>query len=293
MPTTLPAPKDELYDTFASKLSELETYLTETESSLDKRLREWRVQGQASEFTRLLRRQIKLLRVSGEAISERLEQLQGLVYTSALVTSSLHLNDVLNEVMDTIITLTGAERVFVMLHEGDDAELALRAARNWDRAQITEEDQVFSRNVLALVTQQREPLITLNAKDDERFRTATSIQQYEFRSILCVPLVVHDKVIGALYADNRMSKGVFQNSIIPLLTAFANQVAIAIDNARLFEKVQEDLKQATQEVQRLRIQVDQKQVDQEVQSITESAYFQRLEREINELRNAFDADQQP
>jgi HD-GYP domain-containing protein (c-di-GMP phosphodiesterase class II) len=61
---------------------------------------------------------------------------------------------------------------------------------------------------------------------------------------LCVPLKLKNQVIGVIYVDNRVYTGLFQASDLDMLTAFADQAAVAIDNARLFE----DLQQANEEL---------------------------------------------
>ena len=65
-----------------------------------------------------------------------------------------------------------------------------------------------------------------------------SVAAYQLRSILCAPLKLKNKLIGVLYVDNRAHAGIFQESDLSLITAFADQAAVAIDNARLFEDLQ-------------------------------------------------------
>ena len=101
--------------------------------------------------------------------------------------------------------------------------------------------------------EQLQPVITYNAQADERFSDAQSIAFHNLRSILCIPLMIHDEVLGVIYADNRLTEGRFRKSFLTLITAFANQVAIAIENARLFAQVEADLEQAQSEVRELRI----------------------------------------
>jgi len=66
------------------------------------------------------------------------------------------------------------------------------------------------------------------------------------RSIICVPLFHKNKVIGVLYADNRRIAGLFGEREQSLLVAFANQAAIAIENARLFDRVRRALVEITE-----------------------------------------------
>jgi HD-GYP domain-containing protein (c-di-GMP phosphodiesterase class II) len=61
---------------------------------------------------------------------------------------------------------------------------------------------------------------------------------YQLRSILCTPLKLKSDLIGVLYVDNRAHAGIFGESDVGLLSAFADQAAVAIDGARLFEELQ-------------------------------------------------------
>jgi GAF domain-containing protein len=215
--------------------------------------------------------------VSG--LTTRSEQLEKLVETSTLLTSSLDLDQVLNEVMDTIINLSGAQRAYLMLSEPDSAdgdELTVKAARNFGGTDADKEDMTLSRGVINSAFKDGKPILTTNALLDDRFQNWESIVGYALRSILCIPLILRGKPIGVLYIDNRMREGVFMPETIPMLTAFANQAAIAIENARLYGQVKADLDAAKQEVQTLRIQIDQQQAQSQIDEIANSDFFRRL-----------------
>ena len=72
-----------------------------------------------------------------------------------------------------------------------------------------------------------------------------SIVAFNLRSILCVPLKVKNDLIGVIYADNRIRTGIFAESERNLLVAFANQAAVAIENARLFSSLKHTLEEVT------------------------------------------------
>jgi len=163
--------------------------------------------------------------------------LSALVEIAGIVNSSLKLPEVLNQVMDQIIRLTGAERAFLMLWDEETGQLEFQAARNLDRETITASTFEISRSVVHQVAREGQPVLTTNAQLDPRFMGQESVISYSLRSILCVPLRVRDRVIGAVYADNRIRTGLFSERDRDLLTAFADQAAIAIENARLFENV--------------------------------------------------------
>jgi adenylate cyclase len=84
-------------------------------------------------------------------------------------------------------------------------------------------------------------IATTNAQADPRFAAQESVVAYSLRSILCVPLIVRDRVTGVIYADNRIRTGLFGDKERDLLAAFATQAALAIENARLFDRVKQQL----------------------------------------------------
>lgn len=217
-------------------------------------------------------------------VVQQYNQQRELVRTVALITSSLELDQVLAEVMDTIIHFTGAERAYLMLRKRDSDELTIRAARNWDRETISDSDAVFSRSIVNIVLEQMEPVVTTNAQGDARFQGLKSVMQHGLRSILCIPLTMHGRIVGVLYADNRIEQGIFSADDIPLLTAFGTQAAIAIENARQFEKVKDDLRETQRELQHLKIQIDRAKVREQVSEITESDYFERLSEAARAIR---------
>jgi HD-GYP domain-containing protein (c-di-GMP phosphodiesterase class II) len=62
---------------------------------------------------------------------------------------------------------------------------------------------------------------------------------YHLLSILCAPLKIKDDLIGVIYVDNRAHTGIFNADDLGMISAFANQAAVAIYNARLFDDLQE------------------------------------------------------
>jgi signal transduction histidine kinase len=161
-------------------------------------------------------------------------ELATLYETIKVLNSSLDLGETLNLVMDTLIQMTGAERSCLMLLDGE-GNLEIQAARHFDQKSIPPSELRLSQTVVKNAVENGEAILTTNAQVDPRFSDQESVVGYHLRSIACVPLHVRQRVIGALYLDNQMRNGVFTDSNLPMLTAFANQAAVAIENARLFE----------------------------------------------------------
>jgi PAS domain S-box-containing protein len=177
------------------------------------------------------------LRTDMNAMEKEHTQLLALSEVGAVINSTLDLPEVLNRVMDNVIALTGAERGYLMLRDEETGKLEFRVARNLDRETLNKQSFQVSQTIVNRVAETGEPVVTTNAQADPRFQAQESVVSYSLRSILCVPLSVKGKLIGVMYADNRIKSGLFGERELSLLAVFANQAAVAIDNARLFESV--------------------------------------------------------
>lgn len=165
-------------------------------------------------------------------------QIGALVGVGSVINSSLGLKRVLSEVMDRLIALMNAERGFLMLRE-PDGSLQVQVARGMDNKDVTEDKFKISNTIIRRVVETGEAVLTTNAQDDPRFEQQYSIATYHLLSILCAPLKIKDTLIGVIYVDNRIHSGMFQQTDFELISAFANQAAVAINNAQLFDDLQE------------------------------------------------------
>ncbi|MCP5093923.1 MAG: GAF domain-containing protein [Chloroflexi bacterium] len=174
------------------------------------------------------------------------EQLKALQELGAVINSSLDLDQVLGIVMDSIIRLTKSERSMLLLRDDDSGELDVQVYRNIDQATLQKSSFDISRSIVRSVFESGEPVVTMNAQSDPRFAAQESIISYNLRSILCVPLMIKETSIGVIYADNRVAAGIFGDTDRDLLAAFANQAAVAIENARLFQQIRAHLIEITE-----------------------------------------------
>jgi len=177
-----------------------------------------------------------------QSVSDQLKlqqsQLRALMSVGQVINSSLGLRRVLEEVMDSLISLMRAERGFLMLRE-PNGEMAVRIARGIAQVNLDGEAFKVSRSVVRKVLDLNAPVLTTNAQADPRFDAQMSVAAYQLRSILCVPLKLKQELIGVLYVDNRAHAGIFKENDLELISAFADQAAVAIESARLFEDLQE------------------------------------------------------
>ena len=167
----------------------------------------------------------------------KLQQLRRLADTTALINSAQETETVLNGVMETVIQLTQAERGYIVLRNHDTGQLEFTVARGLSAEETAIGGRIVSWSVINQVAESGEPLLTVNAGADDNLSHSESIVGFALLSILAVPLKVRDEVIGVAYCDNRVMAGLFKENELDLLTSFAQQAAVAIENARLFENI--------------------------------------------------------
>jgi signal transduction histidine kinase len=187
---------------------------------------------------------------AGRVMVEREEsRLAALYRVSAALGASLDLDQVLDQVMDAVIGLTGAERGFLVLVDADGWRV--KAARNYNQADLSPREVEFSRTVIETVIASGKGVVTTDARADPRFASQDSVALYALRSILCAPMPVRGRLIGVVYVDNRLHAARFSQPDLDLLSAFAVQAAIAIENARLYTRTDQALSGRVAELETL------------------------------------------
>ncbi len=183
------------------------------------------------------------LRKSLDILAQDERQLRALFEVGQTMNSTLNRSQVLDIAMDTIIQVTRAQRGFLMLRNLVTGEMEFQVARNLDRETIASPAFEVSRSIIRRVAQAAQPIIATDAQIDPRFADQESIRMRGLRSVLCVPLLHKGFVTGVVYVDNRLRAGTFTERDKSLLTTFANQAAVAIENAQLFESVRHNMQE--------------------------------------------------
>src|SRR6266567_1955464 len=151
------------------------------------------------------------------------------------LSSTLDLDVVLEKVMDRVITLMKASRGFIVLVDPDDGSVSVQMSSG--EADPEKARQFLgSRTVIEHVVATGEAVVTTDASLDDRFKSKQSVILQNLRSIIAVPLVTKGKVIGAVYVDNPFRASIFEEDDKEFLQAISDLAAIAIDNARQYQK---------------------------------------------------------
>ncbi len=150
------------------------------------------------------------------------------------INSTLEFDRALNNAMDAIMQVTGAQRGFLMIRDDETGDFEVLVARGIDGETIEREG--YSTTIVGQVVSKREALLTNNAQYDKRFAPSESIIMRGLRAILCAPMLIQeqDRMIGVVYVDTAMQAGAFKPDDKALLIAVSGLAARAIENARLY-----------------------------------------------------------
>jgi adenylate cyclase len=187
-------------------------------------------------------REREVLNTSIFNLQRERNELETLYEIARVLNSTLEFDKVLLLVMDEVIDVVKAERGFLVLLNPATNTLEFKIARDKQQRTIDLSEFQISRSTVDRVVRTREPVLTDDAQVDDALKAQESIMAFGIRSIMCVPLVVRDHCIGAVYVDSRINANMFSDKHRDLLLAFCHQAAIAIDNARLFADLSKALR---------------------------------------------------
>jgi adenylate cyclase len=144
--------------------------------------------------------------------------------------------EVLAQVVDIVFDHIPADRGFLMLQEETDSKLVPMIVKH--RKDSGGDSRItISKTIADRVMKDRVSILTSDAQVDPRFGAGESIRFHGIRSAMCAPLWNKDQVIGIIHVDSPMLTNCFTLNDLDLLTALANYAAVAVERARLNQKI--------------------------------------------------------
>jgi PAS domain S-box-containing protein len=166
------------------------------------------------------------------------ERQRALIQVARAVTSVLELDKVLERVIQSAVAaFPKAQHGTIHLYDERTDALCLQANTFGYSPSAVEALRLRpGEGIAGWVFQHRQPLILDDARQDPRYKQVDHPEALVHKSLVCVPLQVRGRVIGTLSLDNLDVIGAFHADDLGLLSSFADQAAIAIDNARLYHE---------------------------------------------------------
>lgn len=168
-------------------------------------------------------------------LEQRLRELDAVYEASTSLISVLKLEDSLERIVNLAADVLGAKLGSLMILDEKKEVLTIKAARGLEQEIVKQTRQRVGGSISGWVAQKGEPLLVEDIESDPRFRRLNR-EKYETKSLLSVPLKLKGKTLGVLNMNNKTSGQPFNQSDLRLLSTFASQAALAIENATLFEE---------------------------------------------------------
>ena len=156
--------------------------------------------------------------------------LQAILETAQLLAEEVDLEDLLDQSLDKLLSISGTDRGFLMLLE--NGELTPRVQRNL--GQELEGNLQLSLSSVHKVFESGDPVWILNVAEDHLLLSQHSIEHLELKTILCLPLVLQGQRLGVVYLDSR--RPITEPPDRETFEAIVALCAIAIERTRLFEE---------------------------------------------------------
>jgi len=177
-------------------------------------------------------------RSEAEAPVSEITGLRKLFQFSERLLVTREVQQLLEALLDGAIEATGADKGFVVLLRGSQTEI--RAARNLRQETLPDSVRQLSDTVLAKVVESRRPLIVHNAINDTMFKSAASVMNLRLCSVMCAPLIAGGDLLGLIYLGNDRVANLFDPRSLDVLSIFAAQAALILQNALLLESLRTD-----------------------------------------------------
>jgi diguanylate cyclase (GGDEF)-like protein len=187
------------------------------------------------ERKRLLQDNRKLL----ADLEQRVRELSTFNLVAKTLNSTLRLKEVLDIVMNKIKDLIMAEAWSILMLDEARNELVFEVALGEKGDQVREMRLAMGQGVAGWVAQHQKPVIVADAATDQRFFKGVDQRTgFRTRSIIATPLISRGRLLGVVEIMNKSGNAPFNEKDLELLQILADHAAIAIENARLYEKAQ-------------------------------------------------------
>ncbi|MBR58991.1 MAG: Fis family transcriptional regulator [Myxococcales bacterium] len=145
----------------------------------------------------------------------------------------------LERLLDDVLELANAEKGFIFLiNEDEPQQLIARNIRSPDKSEL--EQEAWSDTIVQEVIETRKPVIVSDAMNDDVFKNSLSVVNMRLTSVLCVPLLHQETLLGVLYLGNNNIVSLFTPETLSIITVFSGQAALLIQSALHMQELRSD-----------------------------------------------------
>jgi signal transduction protein with GAF and PtsI domain len=216
-----------------------------------------------------------------EETKKKAQQIETLSKVSKTIASSHYLEEMLHLIVSMVAETMNAPVCSIMLLDEKNQELVLKATQSHSPAYLKKPNIKVHRSLIGKVVLERRPLVIRNVTEEKGYVNQELARQADLRSLVAVPMMIKDKVIGVfnLYTNQERD---FAQEEIQLIFTIANQAAVAIENTKLMSETM-----AMQEALETRKLIERaKGILIRSQKMTEEEAYRRIQQKSMNLRKS-------
>ncbi len=183
---------------------------------------------------------VDITTMSSGDISSSIDTLS-VVKASQVISGEIRLDELLKKLMNIVIENAGAESGSLVIRREDGLYVEAEKLKDVDEIKLLHsvplDDANLPASVIHLVERTLEPVFFDNASEKDFFSKDTYIKSKKPKSVLCMPVIHQNKLVGVLYAENNFITGAFTKKRQKTLEILSSQAAISLDNALLYEEL--------------------------------------------------------
>ncbi len=195
-----------------------------------------------------------------------------IIKASQTLSGEVVLENLLEKMMKIVIENAGAQKgLFILQRKGgwvieaeahiDQEEVLARQSIPIEQVDGLSDTPKLSSGVINYVIRTRETIVLGDASNERSMIGATYVQKVQPKSVLCMPLIYQGKLSGILYLENNLTTDAFTPDRLEILEMLSAQVTISIQNALLYENLEEKVKERTMEVMEQKEIIEKKNSD--------------------------------
>jgi len=190
---------------------------------------------------------------SNSSDSSIILDLETVIKSSQALVKEVQLKQLISTLIKVTVENAGASQGFLILEKQENLYIEARESVDnknlkLNLPQLVSDNEILPLSIVNYVARTKENIVLENACNSAKFNRDRYILKYKPKSILCLPIVHQSKSIGLLYLENNLTIGAFTRDRLELLKVIASQAAISLENAKLYETLEEKVKERTQEL---------------------------------------------
>jgi GAF domain-containing protein len=161
-----------------------------------------------------------------------IKQIEAISKIAGMIASGLYLDELLRLIVSVTAEVMNSKISSLMILDPEKNELVIRATQSVSEAYNKKPNVKIGEGISGIVAKEKKPIVVLDVKEDTRYRSRDIAVKEGLCSLASVPLAVKGRLIGVLNCYTSQ-KHKFTKQEMDVLTALANQAALAIENAEL------------------------------------------------------------